>query len=332
MTNEMSSRAIGKSLRSITKRLGRLSLQRARLSDIHLLPLTGILKLDRIASLSLRDNEITCAGVMTLVDALDGCIRLSGLDLSFNLVSSDACQLLSELGLERLNIAGNSISCDVECLVSTLQSLDLGYNIISTNGMRQVCSGLACGSLRRLVLSGNAFADQGMLSLLETLSHNPQLQELHVAECRVTDASGTALASMLEQNTQLRILNLSRNRLTDKSALLILNALDRNEILRSLNLRMNQISVEIITRVLAKLESNNQRRTSASRLVKLSRCLITLQLPYEIKCKILENYSAIYGKDRHNVHRILLSRAFIGRLAQSKFTPSSLIAAHLQNR
>jgi len=126
---------------------------------------------DRITKVSLRGCNIGDAGAAKFGKALREQSPMRALDLSFNNISGDGMNALSQ-----------------SLRTSSLSVLDLGSNHLGNKGVSQLATSLAKSSaLTVLYLDRNDISDSGAVALSKAISQNTALNELHLARNRFTE-------------------------------------------------------------------------------------------------------------------------------------------------
>lgn len=152
-----------------------------------------------LKSLTLRDVELTFAGLEQLRSQRDQLPELEALDLSGHAYGVEALtgplHGLHWANLKALKLSGWALQDSgaltlLEQLSPALTSLELSYNGISDITLHAIADHLA--ALRVLSISGNTLSGAALSALLEEL---PELEELSCADCWADPARAAALWS-----------------------------------------------------------------------------------------------------------------------------------------
>lgn len=211
----------------------------------------------RLASLSslrelhLSGNHIGPTGLSQLLSALAGpnpgsatslLAQLEVLDISYNNLTSEGCQVLAEYceglkGLQVLNLMGNEISAaGVQALFSRQSRTASSNSSVSRTALQGTATSAAGStechplpSLRVLQLGCNVVGDKGVAALAVALPHLKHLQQLEVQENYSIGVEGIrSLAVALEQAPSLIHLNLAKNSIGPQGAKLLAAGLQAN--------------------------------------------------------------------------------------------------------
>jgi Ran GTPase-activating protein (RanGAP) involved in mRNA processing and transport len=147
-------------------------------------------------TLSLVENNIETAGIVSLSNALESNSTLQSLRLDHNQLEDDSITyLFSALKVNK-----------------TLEELVLSNNKISDAGAKQLADMLEVNrSLREIVLLGNEIGDSGIAAFATALKVNTTLRQLDLKWNKITDQSVHAIKGALLQNKTLNSLKLSNN-------------------------------------------------------------------------------------------------------------------------
>ena len=164
----------------------------------------GLTGSSSIQDMNLFRNELSVAGVRSMVPFLQSANNLKYLDIDGNNIQSEGFNVLlralSDSPIETLNCNNcgiESIEIDIEHTPRHLKSLELSENSINADG---------CGQLTKLLQGGDA--------TLETLS---------LWENKIDDNGVEILVDALQSNTSLRSLDLSENHeISNRGQLLLL--------------------------------------------------------------------------------------------------------------
>jgi len=188
-----------------------LDLSRNRLTHASVLALKPFLqgKQQSLQRLTLAHSGIGDLEMRTLVDVADDSHCLTYLDLSYNRITSKGAALFATC-LDK-----------VDCY---LQTLDLGWNMVSKNGAREIGKSLLYNtSLTTLHLAYNQFGVHAQV-LANSLLSNTTLLDLDMANNAVSGPAAMVFADALRQNSTLHRLNLDGNPLGDSGGRAIMMA------------------------------------------------------------------------------------------------------------
>lgn len=181
-------------------------------------------------------------------------------------ISSGLKAILNLPALIYLDFANRNLNSEALALVeqiiskSRLNYLDLSYNSIGSEGMKNLTAALQSQSaLNILYLVGNNIGDTGAEILVSALS-NQRLHELYLHENNIGVQGITAIAAELPRSS-LNLLHLMFNHIGD-SGTKILAAGSSKSNLTSLNLRGNQIGDEGAKTLAAILSQSPLQRLS----------------------------------------------------------------------
>jgi len=134
-------------------------------------------------------NRITCAGVESLMNAIWGSPTLKEVRLDNNHIKDRGAQLAA-VTLTSVN----------------LKVLDLGFNRISTVGIKAIMKSLSENtSLESLVLSGNPLDVNASKAVSYALAYNRTLKGFHVDNCSVGYAAQRHIAAGIVSNSGLAL-------------------------------------------------------------------------------------------------------------------------------
>jgi hypothetical protein len=163
----------------------------------------GLTRSSSIKDMMLRDNELSVAGVQSMVPFLQNSNNLRELDLDGNNIQSEGFNVLFQaLGnspIEELSCSNcgiESIEIESDHIPQNLIFLNLEGNRISADGCRELATLLQGGNstLTDLWLDNNKIDDEGVVMLVNALQSNTSLDTL---DLRVNDDISTEGRIML---------------------------------------------------------------------------------------------------------------------------------------
>ncbi len=155
-----------------------------------------------VGSLSLKWNLLGSSNAGFLF-ALLACDRLHALDIGWNKLGDDGAQVLSS-ALARAR---------------SLRSLDMSGNGITKAGVRHICRGIGNSqSIQRLNLSFNPLGAEGATEIVEGGLGEAPLTHLGLRNCDLGQAGAVALAWGFRKNRHLQELMVADNRVTPEGA------------------------------------------------------------------------------------------------------------------
>lgn len=117
--------------------------------------------------------------------------------------------------MERIDFTHNRIGNDATKAIADLvvarngglKSVDLDFNIITSNGVKPFCDEDVLGKLISLSFSGNSIQDEGATYLAEAIETNTSLIGLDVTHNEIGDAGATKLGNslLISPNKELHI-------------------------------------------------------------------------------------------------------------------------------
>ena len=147
----------------------------------------GLTRSSSIERITLFDNQLSTAGVQSMVPFLQNANNLTYLDLDFNNIQSEGFNVLfralRDSPIEKLsceNCRIESIEIIRENMPKHLEYLNLEGNSIKTDGCSEIAKLLQRGdaTLERLYLQENDIDDEGVEILVDALKSNTSLREL----------------------------------------------------------------------------------------------------------------------------------------------------------
>ena len=153
---------------------------------------TALMHCPVLEEVNLANNNIDTVSMKTLAEGLKFNSRLKNLYLDLNEIGSEGAASLSRCLNKWQNLLHLSLGhCQINSLTAfadglkycnNLQTLDLDYNNIGTEGAIALANGLKyCCSLYRLLLTGNPIEDAGAIELFKVLKH---VKCIHISEDR----------------------------------------------------------------------------------------------------------------------------------------------------
>ena len=200
-----------------------------------------------LSSLNLRRNHLGEAGGAAIGRALQTNTTLSSLDLSFNNLGETGGAaigraLQTNTALSSLNLQGNILGEAAGAAIgqalqtnTTLSSLNLESNKL---GFTARCALLDAARPACIVTVNNLEACK---QALKASKNAPEVGELNLSWCGLSDKDAGWLEAMLETNTTLSSLNLQGYDLGEAAGAAIGRALQTNTTLSSLNLSFNNL-------------------------------------------------------------------------------------------
>ena len=170
-------------------------------------------------------------------------------------------QTLSEISIPSTRTSAFGVQQLVDALMvnSSVQRLDLSFNVLQDNGARILAKYLKANkALVALNVSVNGIADPGALSLAESLRHNTTLEVLHLAgNPSIGNPGALSLCETLKINKTLTSLNLSGNSIDDIGIESLSLVLKDNTTLTSLGLSDLKITAKSIRSIAEMLRLNS---------------------------------------------------------------------------
>ncbi|KAJ3310023.1 hypothetical protein HDV04_005463 [Boothiomyces sp. JEL0838] len=335
----MYSRPMAKAIKMLKRKCNKLSLFRKKITDDDVEILSKLIKDGNLTKIDLSDNNITELGTGYLMQALlpvqpvansfesekIPVSNLEILDLSQNLLGHRGAELVSDLirkgKLENVNLGYNNIRSRGAISVANaltwnppVETLNLENNSICAYGAKALAKSLMGNKkLQSLNLEANVFGDVGTRLFSEALLENKTLCELNLKSALITDLGAGYLANMLKYNTNLLKLDLGGNEISDAGGKLILDALERNQTIMSLSLKDCAVTKDIQDQIKTLLERNKKKLENSKEIINTARKLAMLNLPNEILCMVLEQYSHMWtAQERNLLHSILLDPKSLG--------------------
>ena len=249
---------------SNSKHLTEVTLSGGALNDHRLSFLfRGLKRSSIIKGMSLHNNELSAAGVRSIVPFLQNSNNLQGLDLYRNNIQSEGfnilLQALRDSPIEELYCS----RCGIESIPNSdsfpkhLTELYFCHNNIGIEGCRELAKLLQRGdaTLKILDLEDNQVGN-GVEILVEALRTNRSVTKLHLSNNMIEDDGVAALAIALQSNTTLTTLDLNNNDIGDDGVETLADALQSNATLTTLHLNKNKIGNDGVAALAATLQSN----------------------------------------------------------------------------
>ena len=252
-----------------------------------------------LASLSLRENELTDGEGLKMFAALQTNTTLAKLDLGGNNLGAESGKAMVEvlktnttlrtvaldgavLSIAELTSAagimlsekrlGNASGLVIAHLISrnrSLTHLDLGGNQLGAESGKAMGEALQTNTtLKQLSLQNNKMGDAGGCELAMALQTNTTLTQLDLGGNNLGAESGKAMAEVLKTNTTLTQLSLKNNYLGDASGCALAVALQTNTTLARLDISRNGLG-KLGSSEVAAVWKENRMLTQLD----LSRCL-----------------------------------------------------------
>jgi Ran GTPase-activating protein (RanGAP) involved in mRNA processing and transport len=207
----------------------RFSFQRAGLGNDEMSNIGNILKKKVVKSINLSNNNISSAGVLTLVQQnLNKQTAIGELNLAHNQIDDSCVEALCEVlaenkELHTLVLTGNKLTgSSFEVLSKTLVQMD---------------------NLTSLKLGQNEINDEGVAKLSPLLGSESSISTVKLQQNNITDKGVESMCKALEDNSSVKILNLKGNKIGTNGVLAIQQLLEENETLETIELSQNRNTV-----------------------------------------------------------------------------------------
>ena len=159
-----------------------------------------------------------------------------GLKLNKNITEVNLCNC-------RVTNKGMKILVQAVEISSTLQDLDISYNVVSDDGVLSITNFLMINhTLCKLNLSGIELRNEGTAKLSAAIQVNTILQVLSVSNNKITNDRVKIFAEAIEINTTLQELNISKNWISKEGVMRIVEACTKNRTLHKLVCTHNNLS------------------------------------------------------------------------------------------
>ncbi|KAJ3320490.1 hypothetical protein HDV06_005219 [Boothiomyces sp. JEL0866] len=354
---KMYSRPMAKAIKMLKRKCNKLSLFRKKITDDDVETLSKLIKDGNLTKIDLSDNNITELGTGYLMQALlpvqpvansfesekIPVSTLEILDLSQNLLGHRGTELVSDLirkgKLVSVNLGYNNIRSRGAISIANsltwnpaVEVLNLENNSICTYGAKALAKSLMGNKkLQSLNLEANVFGDVGTRLFSEALLENKTLSELNLRSALITDLGAGYIANMLKHNTTLLKLDLAGNEISDAGGNLILRALEKNQTVMFLSLKDCAVSKHTQELIKKLLERNKKKLEHSKELMNIARKLAMLNLPNEILCMVLEQYSHMWTvQEQFRMHIYILAAAVYAAGLEG-LTNAQVRQLHFQN-
>ena len=148
--------------------------------------------------------------------------------------------------------------------LSSLETLDLGWNIIRYDGVAALTEGIkSLTSLKILDLFNNQIGDRGAAKLAEGINHLTSLEALNLAWNKIGYDGVVALTGGIKRLTSLKILDLSNNEIGDRGAAKLAEGRSIKHLtsLETLNLAWNRIGYDGVVALTGGIKSLTSLKT-----------------------------------------------------------------------
>ncbi|CAM9456603.1 unnamed protein product [Ectocarpus sp. 12 AP-2014] len=215
-----------------------------------------------VRALSLRQNQVTAAGVRVLLDSLrsatDSGDRLACLELDFNPIGDAGAQPLPAYLKERAARGGGGLEelslrfCDIgpagcrylsSALLKSAAAAKIAANDDANNPASEAPTTAGSGTGREEEEAEGEKKVGAEVDLPPPVASGIR-RLLLTGNDRLGDAGAKALASALKKDSSLQVLDLTRCKIGDDGARCLANALRSNSCLRELRLGYNDISAD----------------------------------------------------------------------------------------
>lgn len=107
----------------------------------------------------------------------------------------------------------------------------------------------ACKSLEELILRENPIGDLGLRCMIESLSEHPNLKELDLIDCNLTDDAMNQIGTLLATSKTIETIRLSCNDITDEGIEPVLDLIKSNSSIKTIDLFNTKVSEEMRNKV-----------------------------------------------------------------------------------
>ena len=148
--------------------------------------------------------------------------------------------------------------------LSSLETLDLGWNIIRYDGVAALTEGIkSLTSLKILDLFNNQIGDRGAAKLAEGINHLTSLEALNLAWNKIGYDGVVALTGGIKRLTSLKMLDLSNNEIGDRGAAKLAEGRSIKHLtsLETLNLAWNRIGYDGVVALTGGIKSLTSLKT-----------------------------------------------------------------------
>ena len=256
---------VAKSLQNITS-LKILNLGNNKMSNEACIEIANACKLNiNFEKLWLHNNNLKSSAI-AIIQSLSTISTLKFLNINNNQITEEAGEalasvILHNMELEELHLSGNNLGEGMLIVakalqqISSLKSLDLGYNNISKEVSDELALAIKANEqLKKIGLYSTNLKSSSVV-ILQSLSNISTLKYLNINNNQITEEAGEALASVIMCNTGLQELYLRNNNL-GKGMLKVAKALQHITSLKLLNLGDNCISNEVSKELAVALKSS----------------------------------------------------------------------------
>ena len=232
--------------------------------NINISLMKHILSLKYLSLLNLQMDNITDDNLSNIVNIIkENNTPIKGLILKNNKITSAGSKYISDLiknspNLKILDLSYNDLKAEgVKNICKTLTTCDnnnLEQLILNGNKCNDYCSddifNMLNNSKKLLVLSlcGNFFTNKGIDKILSSLRKNNTLKQLSVGENKIDNKAFANLPNYLKFNKSLIILDIKSARLNDQSLYELSKVFGQNISLENLNLTDNNLEFEGIAK------------------------------------------------------------------------------------
>ena len=138
------------------------------------------------------------------------------------------------------------------------EELDLSGWILGPEIASEIISPelVSCTNIVRLCLANSRLGDEGGKAIAKGLQENFSVRELDLSGNMLGENAISSIGKMLNKNQTLKKLNLSRNDLTDQDVEVLLNFLSRKNVLKDLDLSNNILCDQFAKQMSGVLEKN----------------------------------------------------------------------------
>ena len=219
----------------------------------------------QLKKLWLHNSNLKCSAIVIL-HPLSTISTLKYLNINDNNITEEAGEALASVilhntSLKQLHLSGNSLGEGMLIVakalqhISSLKSLDLGYNNISKEVSDELALAIAANEQLEEVRLYNNNLDSSAIVIFHALSTISALKLINMENNQITKEAGEALASVVLHNMGLQELYLASNNLGE-GLLDVARALQHITSLKMLSLSNNNISNEVSRELALAIKSN----------------------------------------------------------------------------